>query len=394
METQTRPRPNLSPVCIDREEYPRNNSFYSAHSSPLFSASLRTDGLPTVMLPASPGYDHAMRQHERAMVDSLDQRGRHFERQHSPGTARSLSPIVEQQSRSQRGSISSLPLPRVPVPSPLTPSFLQHPRRSTLAAETRSILLSGLPDDGLPRIVAPIDGLAGRDSDTDERRQSLSPSFPAPASRRNSRQLQNELHAWGHVFLGNGSEADCFVAAVALRRPSENSSADEGSAAKFKTPEQSNKVTVRVRVRPCALDRQPFLLTRTFDMNLLRATLPEPAPVLGGPRRTSADHGSRNTLPPERRRSSVTVRGEPSPGRDSTYIRSTNTVPIHRPYAFAFFPVLAALLYNKHIQPRDIIDLPLPHPEAWGSTVAHVYTGQGELTEPIRQNILYLGGKV
>lgn len=56
--------------------------------------------------------------------------------------------------------------------------------------------------------------------------------------------------------------------------------------------------------------------------------------------------------------------------------------------------MLAALIYSGHIQARDIIDLPLPHPEAWAQTVAHVYTGQGELSEAIKQNILYLGGKV
>jgi hypothetical protein len=49
---------------------------------------------------------------------------------------------------------------------------------------------------------------------------------------------------------------------------------------------------------------------------------------------------------------------------------------------------------SKHINPHDRIDLPLPSPEAWLQTVQYVYTGQGELTEAIRQNILYLGGKV
>ncbi len=63
-------------------------------------------------------------------------------------------------------------------------------------------------------------------------------------------------------------------------------------------------------------------------------------------------------------------------------------------YARGFFPVLAALLYSGHIRKGDIIDLPLPCPECWPQTVAHAYTGQGELTEAIRQNILYLGGKV
>ncbi len=63
-------------------------------------------------------------------------------------------------------------------------------------------------------------------------------------------------------------------------------------------------------------------------------------------------------------------------------------------YARAYFPVLAALIYSGHIEPRDIVDLPIPHPTPWFQTVAYVYTGQGELTDAIRDNILYLGGKV
>ena len=57
-------------------------------------------------------------------------------------------------------------------------------------------------------------------------------------------------------------------------------------------------------------------------------------------------------------------------------------------------PVLAALVLSGHIEEGDIIDIPIPYPAVWSQTVAHVYTGQGELTESIRQNILYLGGKV
>jgi hypothetical protein len=64
------------------------------------------------------------------------------------------------------------------------------------------------------------------------------------------------------------------------------------------------------------------------------------------------------------------------------------------PYARAYFPVLAAILHSGHIEKGDIIQLPIPNPKAWARTVAHVYTGQGELTEAIKQNIEYLGGKV
>ncbi|KAK4658444.1 hypothetical protein QC762_101840 [Podospora pseudocomata] len=401
METQTRPRsrPDLSPVYVDHREHQEycKGPTFTTRTGALFSiATLRSDPPPSAMLPAS-GNDIAMRLHERAMIDSLDHRGRHLEPQCSPGTARSLSPIVEHGLNSRRASMASLPLPRVPAPSPQSPSFHHYPRRPTLASETRSILLSGIGDqgsrhpDGLPRITS---------SSFDDRRQSLPSSFVTPAPRRNSHQLRQELQAWGHVFLGNGSEAQCFVSAVPLRRSSGNSSADdEDTVMKDETtpvtPEPPNQLTVRVRVRPCALDRKPFLLTRTFDMDMLRATVPEPSPVLEGPRRISADARGRNLFPTGHRQSSVISTGEASPGPENILqIRSGNTVPIHKPYACAFFPVLAALLYSKHIQPRDIVDLPLPHPEVWGRTVAHVYTGQGELTEAISQNILYLCGRV
>lgn len=65
-----------------------------------------------------------------------------------------------------------------------------------------------------------------------------------------------------------------------------------------------------------------------------------------------------------------------------------------RKYALAFFPVLAAILYSGLVAKGDIIEVPLPHPEVWARTVAYAYTGQEELTEAIKQNIMYLGGKV
>ena len=56
--------------------------------------------------------------------------------------------------------------------------------------------------------------------------------------------------------------------------------------------------------------------------------------------------------------------------------------------------MLAALILSGHLREGDALDLPLPHPEAWTQTVAYVYTGQGGLTEAVKQNILHLGGKV
>ena len=63
-------------------------------------------------------------------------------------------------------------------------------------------------------------------------------------------------------------------------------------------------------------------------------------------------------------------------------------------YARSYLPVLAALMLSGHVWKGDIIDLPLPRPEAWARTVTYVYTGQGELTEAMKENILYLGGKI
>ena len=57
-------------------------------------------------------------------------------------------------------------------------------------------------------------------------------------------------------------------------------------------------------------------------------------------------------------------------------------------------PVLAALLLSGHVREGDVLDLPLPYPQAWPQTIAHVYTGRGELGWAARENILYLGGKV
>lgn len=65
------------------------------------------------------------------------------------------------------------------------------------------------------------------------------------------------------------------------------------------------------------------------------------------------------------------------------------------PYARAQLPALAAIMMSDRVRRGDTIELALPHPRAWPETVAYVYTGEEELlTEPVKENILYLGGKV
>lgn len=147
-------------------------------------------------------------------------------------------------------------------------------------------------------------------------------------------------------------------------------------------------------------------------MDELRATVPlgplSPVPV--EPRRLSAELAT-----PEGHHTQGRRRFSSGSDISSSPIRSSNTVPIREcslslnritkihadfflfkdlRYARAYLPVLAALIYSGHIKPRDIVDLPLPFPEVWPQTVAYVYTGQGELTDAIKQNIEYLGGKV
>jgi hypothetical protein len=63
-------------------------------------------------------------------------------------------------------------------------------------------------------------------------------------------------------------------------------------------------------------------------------------------------------------------------------------------FALNYLPILAALMLSGHIRKGDAIDLPLPHPEAWRDVVSYVYTGRGVVTAAMKENILYLGGRV
>jgi hypothetical protein len=337
METQTRSRPELRPVWTGRDQhpaYPRATPTpYSATSPPVYSAAV----LPSPMYPASPGYDHAMRAHERALVDrldGLDQRARREPLQ-SPTTARSLSPISEQARIARRESAASLPLPHAPAPSPQSPGLLPYPGSQTLAAQTRSILGT---------------------SPVGDRRQSLPPW--SAGARRGSQQLRDELRDWGHVYFGNVAISDCFVSAVALRRASEGSSADEGAPVRARTFGARHRMTIRARVRPCALDRKPFLLRRTFDMDELRATIPETSPVSAGPRRSSIEPGSRSPLPASRRRSSGATSAKHGPDLDRPHVQSTNTVPIRK--SSHTDPPVGSACSNRLTKPPQTCGMPGP----------------------------------
>lgn len=52
-------------------------------------------------------------------------------------------------------------------------------------------------------------------------------------------------------------------------------------------------------------------------------------------------------------------------------------------------------MLSGYIRKGDIIDLPMPHPEAWRSVVTYIYMGKGEILTPaVRENIRYLAGNV
>ncbi|KAK2598520.1 hypothetical protein N8I77_011927 [Diaporthe amygdali] len=389
MSAQNRGRPSLE-INTDYAgpSDVRLRSAFRKHRSPLPSATpITPKTLPSPIQPSTPAYDMSMRQHERAMVESLEARG---------GLSRSLSPVAEQ-SMSTRVNMMTMDSPvqsrtaAHPLTAPNTPliASLSHGRQN-MVQQTRSMLLSGMS----PSQASNVGAVSNRKL-----------SAPAEAIQRQRRQammlLQPDmLQAWGHVYLGDPTKADVLVAPSALRRLSgteQPDSAGEGNG-------QSERLFIRVRVRPKGKERKPFLIARSFSLNELRATLPSPATPVRSPRRQAVAPLSPDTissprpstlpLAPSRRRSTV-ASSSPMSSRSSHQHRSgSREVPIHLPYARAYLPALAAVMLSGHVKTGDTIDLPMPHPEAWTQTVAYAYTGRGEATEVVKQNMLHLGGRV
>jgi hypothetical protein len=205
-----------------------------------------------------------------------------------------MSPGTEQMvaSRFEKVSVNSPLRPRTPGAPPPTPAsaYPLETRRQTIAAETRSMLLSGVSQTQASSLGAIID-----------RRQSA-PAEVILRQRQNSLLLfREQLQAWGHVHFGNATNADVFVAAVSMRRPSDSSS-DGGEPDK----KHSDRVTIRARVRPRDLDKKPFLITREFDLEELRSTIPQGRPTPTQSRRPSLDLTARAALPSSRRRATST----------------------------------------------------------------------------------------
>ncbi|KAI0839312.1 hypothetical protein F5Y06DRAFT_266507 [Hypoxylon sp. FL0890] len=384
-------RPSLEPLWTNYRSFgdsPKTILRPTPISTSLSPSSLSPKSLPgpSPIHPAS--YDGSMRRQDRALVNSLDQRARHVVSSAplTPIDESSPSPLV---ARLEKISILPPMSMRHSLPTPASPEHpLQRGRSGSLAS--------------LPGTQARSPGYYTPDSN-------VSPV----SSRRNSTMgLQDQLRTWGHVYYGNAKTADAFIIARSLRR--RNPSPTATTSPKFLRPGpgtlSNNRLTVRAIVRPRALDRPSFLIQRNFNLDELRASVPDPLPRqevgdgLNQQRRRSLPAASPQGTTPActqarpRRSSSVRSSTLLRPGASSldidSLIRDAKAVPIHLKYARAYLPVIAALLVSGHVHEGDVIYLPLPHAEVWPETAQYVYTGQGELTEAIRENILYLAGKV
>ncbi|KAI0201535.1 hypothetical protein F4808DRAFT_103730 [Astrocystis sublimbata] len=171
----------------------------------------------------------------------------------------------------------------------------------------------------------------------------------------------------------------------------------------------NHHLTLRAVIQPKAPWKPMFAIQRTYDLDEVRTSVPM-TPPYHLEKTSSPTRASRKPLPvpakwSNSRRPSAAL---PSPIVDRSekvsshaaaaaydkVLRDPKTVPIHILYIKSCLPVLYLLLTDGFIQSGDVVYLPVPHAEAWLQTLRYVYTGEGELTVAVLENILYLGGKV
>lgn len=269
MDAQTRNRPSLE-VRTDYGDgvvdgLPR--TAFRTHRSPLPSPTpLTAKPLPHSLQPLTPRYDIGMRQHERAMVESLDSRDRQGSFGDGRTLGRSLSPVAEQFMAARVGNLAMDS--RVNT----TPTNSRHPSEvrssRSIVDETRSMLLSGM---NVSQAV---------DLGTVANRRPSTTGDMAQKNRRKSLALVpvESLQEWGHVYFNNPTKAHVLVAPSALRRHSGGGQADgiEGG-----------RLAIRARIRPRGKDRKAFILARNFDLEQLRTTLPATPTTPSSSRRQS-----------------------------------------------------------------------------------------------------------
>ncbi|KAF3069680.1 hypothetical protein GL218_07812 [Daldinia childiae] len=356
--------------------------------SPISPKSLQTLPSPNPVHPAS--YDGSMRRQDRALVNSLDQRAvpSLSSAPLAPIDEYSPSPLVARLEK-----ISILPPMSIPngVPTP-TSSDASSRRESLLSLDgSTSVTMHDAPS-----------GYQVRSPSYYNADYPTSPGYP---QRDAVLRIRDQLRVWGPVYFGNSKMADAFIIARSLRQHNCNSPTSPAFVKLPASAPPNKRLTVRAIIRPQSQDRPTFLIQRNFDIDELRATIPDPPPhihVNSGPDRQRSPNSQSSVSVPmqSNRRRSSTVRSGTLLRSDAntldleSLIRDARAIPMHVPYARAYLPVVAALLTSGHVREGDVVYLPMPHAEAWPQTVQYVYTGQGELTEAVRENILYLAGKV
>lgn len=243
-----------------------------------------------------------MSQQERAMVERLDTTGAQTPVTGDKLGGTPLAPVAEQTIAARIGLMSmdspihrrSLGLPATNPGTPSTPTAQGAGNRS-LAEQTRTMLLSGMTPS------------QANDLGTVANRRLSAPADILQKQRRQSMLLMHpdKLQDWGHVYLGNPTKADVFVAPSALRRQS-------GVYVKTQAVE-GNCVAIRARVRPRSRDRKPFVIARNFDLDQLRTTIPSPT-----------------TSPGSRQQSLTPVSPEDMPGSAHTPTLALVQVPLAR----------------------------------------------------------------
>ncbi|KAI1355348.1 hypothetical protein F5Y01DRAFT_173900 [Xylaria sp. FL0043] len=340
-------RPTLAPLWTSQQGLgKRSMTTFRAAEGPLLSPS--PVSAASVPSPVYPNFDKIMRKKDRALLDSLSHKV-------SPLSATSPKSALEGQS---------------PLVSKLEQASVQY-----IGAEKSQL-----------------------------------PNSPQ-AARGSLRKLKGNREFSPHEDYGNIRTADVFVIARSIRRNTspagENSRLFwEGGSPKTEVPQ---RLTLRAIIRPKAPGRKTFLIQRNLDIDELRAAAavrtPEKAHQITSPSRASrkplpvpAKWSSNNRRPSIGVSPSQAERPSPQIMSHSTdydkLIYDPKTVPLHLHYTVSTLPALAVLLTSGHVRSGDVIYLPVPHAESWLQTIHYVYTGQGELTTPIRENIIYLGGRV
>jgi hypothetical protein len=245
-------------------------------------------------------------------------------------------------------------------------------------------------------------------------------------------QVRQRHSLWeqGHRLFGLPEEADVFVKPLHLNRPLREirSWSEEPSSASS----SSQRVFVRAIIR--SKSRGLIAVKREFDLDRLRETVLDPLPSSQSSnfncevllsRLELSDKDVKPQAPVDVEmvddcHDKVVVKKEktdmPSFLKHPEFVPKATAVPMSKStpfssrikciietntqnpglqYARSQLPALAAVMLSGRVRRGDTIELATPHPTAWPSTIAYVYTGERELlTENVRENILYLGGKV